>query len=125
VNVRRLDGVGGLRPGAPVLNATAGLPIAVPYHSIMPLLGPPDSLLATDLAVRYSSSHIEGAESELIYPGIHDQTDTPQVASEIRRILLEHLAAGCGPVTTPVPATCANGVERHESAGFRHIRGGF
>jgi pimeloyl-ACP methyl ester carboxylesterase len=104
VNVHRLDGIGGLRPGAPVLNATAELPIAVPYHSIMPLIGSPD-FLATDLVVKYKSSHIDGAESELIVPGIHIQTDTPPVANEIRRILLEHLAAaqGCGTLTRPPP----------------------
>ena len=49
--------------------------------------------------IRYFSSHIEGAESELVYPATHIGTDTPRVANEIRRILLEHLAAldGCGP----------------------------
>jgi pimeloyl-ACP methyl ester carboxylesterase len=93
VKLRRLDGVGGLRPGDPVLTATAGLPIEAPYHSIMPLIRPPGSLLATDLGVTYRSSHLDGAESELFYPGIHVQTDTPRVANEIRRILLEHLAA--------------------------------
>jgi pimeloyl-ACP methyl ester carboxylesterase len=93
VNVHRLDGVGGLRPGAPILNASADLPIGAPYHSIMPLIGAPDSILATDLIVKYRSSHIEGAESELILPGIHTMTDTPEVSAEIRRILLEHLTA--------------------------------
>jgi pimeloyl-ACP methyl ester carboxylesterase len=101
VKLSRLDGIGGMRPGAAVLNATAELPIdsAVPYHSIMPLVKPPGSALATDLVVKYRSSHIDGAESELTYPGIHVQTDTPRVASEIRRILLEHQAKldGCCP----------------------------
>jgi pimeloyl-ACP methyl ester carboxylesterase len=91
----RLDGVGGLRPGAPVLSATGDLPIdpAVRYHSIMPLIGTETVHLGTDGIVKYSSSHVEGAESELIVPGSHLRTDTPRVASEIRRILLEHLAA--------------------------------
>jgi hypothetical protein len=101
VNVRRLDGVGGMRPGDPVLSATAELPIdpAVSYHSIMPQIGFENFHLATDGVVRYRSSHIDGAESELIVPGSHVSTDTPPVANEIRRILVEHLAAidGCGP----------------------------
>jgi pimeloyl-ACP methyl ester carboxylesterase len=103
VKLKRLDGVGGLRPDDPVLTATAALPIEAPYHSIMPLIRPPGSLLATDLGVAYRSSHLDGAESELVYPGIHVQTDTPRVANEIRRILLEHLAAlDCaGSVGTP------------------------
>jgi pimeloyl-ACP methyl ester carboxylesterase len=95
VNVKRLDGVGGLRPGDPILTATADLPIDVPYNSIMPLLGAPDSILGTDLAVRYRSSHIDGADSEFIFHGIHTSTDQPPVATELRRILLEHLAAVC------------------------------
>ncbi|HEY1381631.1 MAG TPA: hypothetical protein VGF55_32840, partial [Gemmataceae bacterium] len=99
VNIRRLDGVGGLRPGAPVLSATAELPIdpAVPYHSIIPLLGTENFHLNTDGAVRYGSSHLDGAESEMIYPATHIGTDTPRVANEIRRILLEHLAEVDGP----------------------------
>jgi hypothetical protein len=94
VKVRRLDGVGDLRPNDPILNATARLPIdpAVPYHSIIPLLGTENRHLNTDGAVRYGSSHLEGAESELIITGSHVGTDTPPVANEIRRILLEHLA---------------------------------
>ncbi|HEX4590145.1 MAG TPA: hypothetical protein VH120_09480 [Gemmataceae bacterium] len=95
VNIHRLDGIGDLRPNDPILNATARLPIdpAVPYHSIIPLLGTENRHLKTDGAVRYDSSHLEGAESELIIPGSHVATDTPTVATEIRRILLEHLAA--------------------------------
>jgi pimeloyl-ACP methyl ester carboxylesterase len=93
-NVHRLDGVGGLRPGAPVLAPSAELPIGAPYHSIIPLIGSPDSIFATDLAVPYSSSHLDGAESETILKGIHTSTDTPEVSAEIRRILLEHLTTG-------------------------------
>jgi pimeloyl-ACP methyl ester carboxylesterase len=99
VNIHRIDGVGDLRPNAPVLGATAELPIdpSVKYHSIMPEVGTVKHHLATDGVVKYRSSHLDGAESELIVPGIHLDTDTPRVASEIRRILLEHLAAvdGC------------------------------
>jgi pimeloyl-ACP methyl ester carboxylesterase len=100
LTMRRLDGIGGMRPGDPVLTATAELPIdpAVPYHSIMPQIGTENFQLATDGIVKYRSSHIDGADSELIVPGSHTSTDTPRVANEIRRILLEHLAAvdGCG-----------------------------
>ncbi len=99
VNVHRLDGIGGLRPGAPALSASAVLPIDVPYHSIIPQIGFENFHLATDGIIKYSSSHIDGAESELIITGGHTATDTPEVAGEIRRILLEHLAAldGCPP----------------------------
>ena len=101
VNMRRLDGIGGMRPEDPILKATAELPIdpAVPYHSIIPQIGFENFHLATDGLVKYRSSHIDGAESELIVRGSHIATDTPQVADEIRRILLEHLAvidAGAG-----------------------------
>ena len=95
VNVRRLDGIGGMRPGAPILTATADQPIdpAVPYHSIIPLMREGKGLFQTDLVVKYRSSHIDGAASELIVPGIHISTDSESVTREIRRILLEHLAA--------------------------------
>jgi len=95
VKLWRLDGVGGLRPGAPVLSTSAELPIdpAVPYHSIIPQIGTENVHLKTDGVVKYRSSHIEGAESELVIPATHVGTDTPRVANEIRRIRLEHLAA--------------------------------
>jgi hypothetical protein len=90
---RRLDGIDGLRVNDPVLNAINHLPTdpAVPYHSIIPQLWP--GLIRTDGVVPYWSSHLDGAASEYVYRGWHTSHDSPLVTAEIRRILLEHLAA--------------------------------
>ena len=55
----------------PVLNRIASLPIRVPFHSIMGDRGLGDSPESSDGVVPYSSSHLEGAESELIVPTGH------------------------------------------------------
>jgi Alpha/beta hydrolase family len=93
VQVRRFYGVGGLRPTDPFLQAESALPIdpSVPYHSIVPQLGIGPWLLPTDGVVPYWSSHIDGANSELIFRGFHTAQDQPTSTAEIRRILLEHL----------------------------------
>ena len=44
----------------------------------------------TDTIVEYKSSHLAGAESELIIEGVHTCTDHPQAIREVRRILLLH-----------------------------------
>jgi pimeloyl-ACP methyl ester carboxylesterase len=93
IQVRRFYGVGGLRPTDSVLQAESALPIdpSVPYHSIIPQLGIGPWLLPTDGIVPYWSSHIDGADSELIFRGFHTAQDRPPSTAEIRRILLEHL----------------------------------
>jgi hypothetical protein len=45
---------------------------------------------ATDGIVPYSSSHLEGVDSELVVRGLHICLDHPAVIREIRRILMEH-----------------------------------
>jgi hypothetical protein len=41
--------------------------------------------------VRYSSSHLEGAQSELIVPGPHGSYQLPETIAELERILKLHL----------------------------------
>jgi hypothetical protein len=93
IQVRRFFGVGGLRPTDSTLLAESALPIdpSVPYHSIIPQIGIGPWLFQTDGIVPYWSSHIDGAESELIFRGFHTAQDQPPSTAEIRRILLEHL----------------------------------
>src|SRR5262249_8733786 len=93
VQVRRFYGVGGLRPNDEVLQAELALAIegSVPYHSIIPQIGIGPWLWQTDGIVPYWSSHIDGADSELIFRGFHTAQDRPPSTAEIRRILLEHL----------------------------------
>jgi pimeloyl-ACP methyl ester carboxylesterase len=91
-----LNAISSLRTDSPILAALDRIPIkaSVPYHSIIPLLmRDADS----DGVVDYVSSHLEGAESEKIVAGDHSSQETPEVTSEIRRILLEHLGAEAPP----------------------------
>ena len=85
-----LNAIGNLRTDSPILKALDEVPIdpKVPYHSIIPQIA---GILPTDGVVEYSSSHLEGAESELIVPGTHSAQQNPDVTAEIRRILKVHL----------------------------------
>jgi pimeloyl-ACP methyl ester carboxylesterase len=68
----------------------------VPYHSIIGDRGKGGNRsrvkpVSTDGIVPYWSSHIDGAESELIVPSDHWSNQHPQAIEEVRRILVEHL----------------------------------
>ena len=76
----------------PLLNALAGLPIKVPFHSIIGHIGPIAGPGSTDGLVTYSSSHLEGAESEKIVPSGHYLMDHPETVAEIKRILDENIS---------------------------------
>jgi pimeloyl-ACP methyl ester carboxylesterase len=95
IRLRRLNGVGEMRPRDPVLRAIdrAGIDPSVPYHSVIPQLGLDGIDLPTDGVVPYWSSHLDGAESETITRGFHTSQDSPEVTAELKRILREHLAA--------------------------------
>ncbi len=85
-----LNAINSLRTDSPILAALDQIPIepSIPFHSIIPLLGPK---VDSDGVVPYSSSHVNGAESEKIVAGDHSSQESPEVTREIRRILLEHL----------------------------------
>jgi pimeloyl-ACP methyl ester carboxylesterase len=78
----------------PLLNALASLPIKVPFHSVIGHIGPIAGPGTTDGLVWYSSSHLEGAESEKWVPSGHYLMDHPQTVAEIKRILDENIAQG-------------------------------
>lgn len=79
---------------SPALMALAGIRPSVPFHSIIGQKheGPVEK--GTDGFVAYASSHLEGAESELIVPSGHNAYRSPQAVAEVRRILLVHLRTG-------------------------------
>jgi len=87
-----LNAIGNLRTDSPILAALDQIRInrAVPYHSIIPLIA---AKTDTDGVVEYRSSHLAGAASEKIVAGTHLSQQAPEVTREIRRILMEHLAA--------------------------------
>ncbi len=82
-----------LRTGNPALEMVADRPIfpRVPYHSIIGDRGKGDTPDSSDGVVPYASSHLEGAESELIVPSGHSAHRDPAAVKEMQRILLEHL----------------------------------
>lgn len=74
------------------------LPIdqSIPFHSIMGDRGKGGNLsqvkpMSTDGIVPYWSSHLDGAESELIVPSGHWTNQNPTAIAEVRRILLKHI----------------------------------
>ena len=88
-----------LDPNNRFLTTVNAIPTAkgIPYHSVMGDRGKGGNLnhtkpVSTDGMVPYWSSHIDGAESELIVPSGHWTNQDPQAIAEIGRILRLHLA---------------------------------
>lgn len=77
-----------LSPRDPMLLALARLPIGVPFHSIM---GEKHNGSGSDGVVRYASSHLDGANSELIVRSGHNAFNNPEARSEVIRVLREEL----------------------------------
>ena len=84
--------INSLSPKNPTLLAMATLPIRAPFHSIIGDSGKGNSPLSTDGVVPYRSSHLDGAESELIVPGPHGAYEVRETIVELIRILHEHVA---------------------------------
>jgi hypothetical protein len=103
-----INSVTGLRTDSPILASLDSIKIhrSVPYHSIIPLI---DGVMDTDGVVEYRSSHLEGANSELIVPGTHTSQEDPAVTRELYRILDLHLR------TTELPTPLASSQRGHAS----------
>lgn len=84
----KLTSVAGLSPTNPLFKALDEIPIQVPHHSIIGDRGRGDTPDSSDGVVRYWSSHLDSAESELIVPAHHGAYKNPQAIRELRRILL-------------------------------------
>lgn len=65
----------------------------MPYHSIIGDRGRGDTPDSSDGVVPYWSSHLKGAQSELIVPDSHKAYKNPQAIEEMKRILELHLAS--------------------------------
>ena len=87
------SGINSLSPRSPLLRPLDTLPITVPYHSIIGDRGRGDSPNSSDGVVAYWSSHLDGAQSELIVPGPHGSYALPQTIAELKRILRLDLEA--------------------------------
>jgi len=80
-----------LSPKNPTLIVMDKVPITVPYHSIIGDRGKGNSPNSSDGVVPYWSSHMDGAQSQLIVPGPHGSCELPQTIAELDRILLLNL----------------------------------
>ncbi|MGA7903288.1 MAG: alpha/beta fold hydrolase [Terrimicrobiaceae bacterium] len=87
----KLSSIRTLSARSPALMALAEIPPAVPFHNIIGQKTSGPAHAGNDGVVAYSSSHLDGAESELIVRYGHEAFLHPQAVAEIRRILHAHL----------------------------------
>jgi len=64
----------------------------IPYHSIMGDRGRGDTPHSSDGIVPYWSSHLDGAQSELVVPSAHNAEVNPDAIREVGRILKTDLS---------------------------------
>ena len=83
----RFSAVRTLSPKSTALIAVSELPISVPYHSVIGQLHPRPKEQGSDGVVPYWSSHLAGAQSELIVGSGHGVIDNPDAIREVIRIL--------------------------------------
>lgn len=79
-----------LSKNSPALMTLSTLPPQVPFHSIIGQRWPGPAATGSDNVVPYSSSHLDGARSELIVRSGHNTFRHQKAVEEVRRILLEH-----------------------------------
>jgi pimeloyl-ACP methyl ester carboxylesterase len=78
-----------LAPSNRFVQSVNRIPITpgIPYHSIIGDRGKGDTPNSSDGVVAYWSSHVDGAQSELIVPSNHGAPRNPQAIAEVARIL--------------------------------------
>jgi pimeloyl-ACP methyl ester carboxylesterase len=78
-----------LEPNDRFVEAVNKIPITpgIPYHSIIGDRGRGDTPNSSDGVVPYWSSHLDGAQSELIVPSGHAAPRNPEAIKEVERIL--------------------------------------
>ena len=92
---RMPNSVDTLQPNDRFVLAIDKLPItpSVPYNSIMGDRGRGDTPKSSDGIVPYWSSHLDGAQSELIVASGHNAQSNPEAIQEVERILKANLSA--------------------------------
>ena len=76
-----------LSPRDPALHALVDLPIEVPFHTIIGQQHGGAAERSSDGVVSYSSSHVDGAASELVVRSGHGVCENPDAQREVIRIL--------------------------------------
>jgi len=96
---RMPNSVDTLEPNDRFVEALNKLPIArgIPYHSIVGDRGRGDTPNSSDGVVPYWSSHLAGAQSELIVNSDHGAQYNPQAIQEVERILKLNLSHSAPP----------------------------
>ena len=91
---RMPNSVDTLEPNDRFVQAVDKLPITrgIPYHSVMGDRGRGNTPNSSDGIVPYWSSHVDGAQSELIVDSGHDAQTNPEAIKEVDRILKVNLA---------------------------------
>jgi hypothetical protein len=92
-----------LEPNDRFVEAVNKLPITrgIPYHSIIGDRGRGDTPNSSDGVVPYWSSHLPGAQSELIVNSDHGAQYDPQAIREVERILKLNLSRSTGSSSRP------------------------
>jgi hypothetical protein len=107
VNPRRLrsGSLFGMTPNNPVLQTMAATPVdaGVHAHSIIAVAGNGPVEGSNDGVVEYSSSHLDGVDSEYIVRSTHSTQSNPYTIEEVRRILLLHAADACARIACGRP----------------------
>jgi pimeloyl-ACP methyl ester carboxylesterase len=83
-----------LSPNNRFVKNVSAIPITpgIPYHTICGDRGRGDAPKSSDGVVPYWSSHLDGAQSELVVPSNHSAHQNPHAIEEVRRILKLHIA---------------------------------
>jgi hypothetical protein len=76
-----------LSPNNRFVKNVSAIPITpgIPYHTICGDRGRGDAPKSSDGIVPYWSSHLDGAQSELVVPSSHSAHQNPQAIEEVRR----------------------------------------
>jgi pimeloyl-ACP methyl ester carboxylesterase len=85
----------GMATDNPFMLTLADIPVApgVKCHSIIAIKGKDNPPKGADGVVKYTSAHVDYAESEFIVRSGHSCQGNPMTIEEVRRILHEHLAS--------------------------------
>ncbi len=88
-----MTGISSLSPSAPIYRALDGAPFApgLKFYSIIGDRGKGGGINSTDGIVGYWSSHMEGAQAEVVVPTGHDAHLHPNTIAALRRILTSNL----------------------------------
>jgi hypothetical protein len=119
----RLGSVYGMAPGSPFSTTVSSIPVAptVKTNSIIAVQGNGPIETGDDGVVKYSSAHIDEAESELVIQSSHSVQSNPKTVAEVRRILMLQWQLACPLGCSPVSATAAVTEPTSTKAPIRHV----